>query len=184
MLLLVLPARGGIIGIFEWQLVESKVELTVARKISTTSVLRDLGKPAEQCPATQENSDTVFQVAAHHHRFSMARLPCPYRQRGCGHSYKNQGALTNHVRTIHTNPNIIFQRAQTPVHQGIVDRDADSLPDASPLSPVAHQQLGEQPVPPVTPQTHPALCFGTHVKYHPHLTGEAYVLHFLLQMKT
>ncbi|KAF8811058.1 hypothetical protein BYT27DRAFT_7278824 [Phlegmacium glaucopus] len=90
-------------------------------------------------------------------------LTCPFRAQGCSRRFKNQNGRTKHVRTFHTNHNIVEPE------------DSDSAPvyDDNPRTNSWSPEPQNAPnTPPEAPSTRePSLNHDRQRNYHPYLTG-------------
>src|SRR5271155_4021698 len=96
------------------------------------------------------------------------KLCCPFHAQGCSQRFRSQAGRTNHVRTFHTNPNVILPlpSSEDEDDQGSIQEDPNLSP--VPPSPIYSPVTSPQ-VPDPTIET-PFISKPTR-NYHPHLTG-------------
>lgn len=99
----------------------------------------------------------------------LLKFTCPFSSRGCSTRFRSQAGRTNHIRTFHTNHNIVN------LHQANVTARAGQ---AAEFDPFLSQNEDEQPPSPDVPGSQAdseATNLSPHLTrnriYHPHLTG-------------
>lgn len=99
------------------------------------------------------------------------KLRCPFHAQGCSYRFRSQAGRTNHVRTFHTNPNIVTSTNIPIPPLDELNAEIPNSPSSKPSLPTSSPV--PSPPPPLSPDLRnetPFSCKPTR-NYHSHLTG-------------
>jgi hypothetical protein len=132
------------------------------------------------CPCYTCNSSCCRLLLVHYFFFHhlMARLlkySCPFRQQGCSKRFRSQGGRTYHIRTCHTNYNIVTPPLSPPNPQR-----SESPEFIAPTSSSPRQD--EDPIIPHPRSPSPSPPTQQRKQHHPWLTGENICCYYLVSI--